>query len=83
MELNRELVLTNEISNIFLTVPDDEMYGEVLKAILLSMESKYGVFGYIDEQENLVIPSMTRDIWLECQVPDKTIIYPRDLFPLH
>lgn len=78
MELQRELIVRNEISDIFLTVPDDEMYGEVLRVILKAMESKYGIFGYIDEQETLVIPSMTRDIWLECQVPDKTIVYPRE-----
>jgi len=78
MELQRELILRNEISDIFLTVPDDEMYGEVLQAVIKAMESKYGIFGYIDEQETLVIPSMTRDIWSECQVPQKSIVYPRD-----
>ena len=78
MELQKELILRNEISDIFLTVPDDEMYGEVLQVLLKAMESKYGIFGYIDEQDTLVIPSMTRDIWEECQIPDKTIIYPRE-----
>ncbi len=66
------------MSYIFLTVPDDEMYSEVLRVILEATESKYGIFGYIDEQETLVIPSMSRDIWEECQVPDKTIVYPRE-----
>ncbi len=78
MDLQRQLILRNEISDIFLTVPDDQMYGEVLQVILKAMESKYGIFGYIDEQETLVIPSMTRDIWAECQIPDKTVIYPRE-----
>jgi PAS domain S-box-containing protein len=27
---------------------------------------------------DIVIPSMTRDIWAECQVPEKSIIYPRE-----
>jgi len=66
----------NRIANIFLTVPDDEMYGEVLQVILEAMRSRYGIFGYIDELGNLVIPSMTRDIWQKCQVRDKTIVFP-------
>jgi K+-sensing histidine kinase KdpD len=77
-KLQRELILRNEISDIFLAAPDDEMYRETLQVILKATESKYGIFGYIDEQETLVIPSMTRDIWSECQVPDKSTVYPRD-----
>ncbi len=74
----RELAIRNRISNIFLTVPDDEMYGEVLQVVLEAMESRFGVFGYIDENRALVCPSMTRDIWEKCQVPDKTIVFPRE-----
>ncbi|MCE5251915.1 PAS domain S-box protein [bacterium] len=78
-ELNlskQELVIRNTIANIFLTVPDEEMYGEVLDYILKMMDSKYGIFGYIDEYGNLVIPSLTRDIWGKCKIPDKTIVFP-------
>jgi len=72
----RRLDTKNQIANIFLTVPDDEMYGEVLRVILKAMRSRYGVFGYINELGNLVIPSMTTDIWQKCKVRDKTIVYP-------
>ena len=74
----RELAIRNRISNIFLTVTDDEMYGEVLQVVLEAMKSRYGVFGYIDENRAFVCPSMTRDIWEKCQVPDKTIVFPRE-----
>ena len=73
-----ELHIRNRIAHIFLTVPDDTMYAEVLKIILEAMESAFGVFGYIDEQGSLVCPTMTRDIWDQCQIPDKDIIFPRD-----
>ena len=43
-----KLLIQNRISNIFLTVPDQEMYNDVLNVIMEVMESKYGVFGYID-----------------------------------
>jgi PAS domain S-box-containing protein len=73
----RNLSLRNAISQVFLTVPSEEMYSEVLKVILEAMHSPYGVFGYIDEEGANVVPSMTRDIWDKCQVPEKSIVFPR------
>jgi signal transduction histidine kinase len=77
-ESELELALRHQIANIFLTVSDEDMYWQVLKVILDATESKHGVFGYIDEQEALVIPSMPRDIWKKSQITNKTIIYPRE-----
>jgi PAS domain S-box-containing protein len=74
----RDLRIRNQIAQIFLTIPDEEMYEGVLQVVLEALESKYGIFGYIDEHGTLVIPSMTKDIWERCQVPDKTILYPRE-----
>ena len=74
----RELILRNEITYIFLTEPDEMMYNKVLDTILESLESRYGLFGYIDEEGNLVLPSITKDIWDECKIPDKTIVFPRE-----
>jgi len=76
--ISRMLELRNRISQVFLTRSDDEMYGDVLQIILDVMQSRYGVFGYIDQAGALVVPSMTRDIWEECSVPDKNIIFPRE-----
>ncbi len=73
-----ELSLRNRIEKVFLTVSDDDMYGEVLQIVLEALESKYGIFGYIDENGTLIIPSMTRDIWEKCQVPDKTMEFSRE-----
>jgi len=78
LESKQQLSVRSQIAEIFLTVPDDEMYGEVLQVILECMKSKYGIFGYIDEQGVLIIPSMTRDVWEQCQVPDKSITFPRE-----
>ncbi|MDH4266061.1 MAG: GAF domain-containing protein, partial [Deltaproteobacteria bacterium] len=74
----RELSVRNKIDKVFLTIADDDIYVEILQIVLQSMESKYGIFGYIDEHRTLIIPSLTRDIWEQCQVPDKTIKYPRE-----
>ncbi|UCF02372.1 MAG: GAF domain-containing sensor histidine kinase [Deltaproteobacteria bacterium] len=77
-ESERELSIRNRIAEVFLSVPDDEMYGEVLQIVLDAMESKYGVFGYIEEDGALVCPSMTRDIWEQCLMADKDIVFPRE-----
>jgi len=76
LESERELLTTNRIAQILLTVPDDQMYADVLQVILEATDSKYGIFGYIDESGRLVLPSLTRDIWEQCQVADKSTVYP-------
>ena len=77
-ELVRELAIRNRIAEILLTISDDEMYSEVLQVVLEAMGSRYGVFGYIDQKGDLVCPTMTRDVWDQCNVPDKDIVFPRD-----
>jgi len=74
----RKLSIRNRIAGIFLTVPDEEIYGEILQFVLEVMKSKYGIFGYINEDAAYVCPSMTRDVWDQCRVPDKDIVFPRE-----
>ena len=73
-----KLQIRSRIANIFFTISDDNMYGKVLEVVLDVMKSKYGVFGFIEEHGALVCPSMTRDIWDQCQISDKNIVFPRN-----
>ncbi len=68
--------ILNRITTIFLTIPDDKMYGEVLEVILQVLKSELGVFGFIADNGDLVIPSLTKGVWKECQVSDKSTIFP-------
>jgi PAS domain S-box-containing protein len=70
--------ILNQIATIFLTIPDEEMYGEVLAVVLQAMKSKYGIFGYIGDNGELIMPSLTREVWGECRVPGKSIVFPSD-----
>lgn len=72
-----ELAIKNQISRVFITSPDDELFKDVLNIVLKALISKYGIFGYIDEDGALVCPSMTKDIWEECKIQDKDIRFPR------
>ena len=75
--LTQELALRNRIGDIFLIMSDEDMYPEVLTVLLETMQSRFGTFGYIDENGALVVPTMTRHIWDQCEVADKTILFPR------
>jgi PAS domain S-box-containing protein len=77
-EYRRELALRNEVANVFLTVPDDEMYAAVLQLLLDAVESKHGVFGYLNGNGDFVVPTMTRTVRDKCQIPDKTFAFPRE-----
>jgi two-component system, cell cycle sensor histidine kinase and response regulator CckA len=77
-ESEREKTVLNEIANIFLTVPDEAMYAEVLAVVLNEMSSEFGILGYLGESGDLVIPSLTRHVWDQCQVPEKSIVFPAD-----
>ena len=72
--------LTDQIKSLFLTTAKDEAYAQVLQLVLEATGSKYGIFGYLDEKGNLVVPSMTRDIWDKCQLPEKSVVFPRTMW---
>jgi PAS domain S-box-containing protein len=77
-ESRQRLALKNRVANVCLTVPDDQMYGEVLNAVLEVMHSSQGLFGYIDEDGALVVPSLTRHVWEKCRVANKSLQFPRE-----
>ena len=66
------------IADVFLTASEEDTFGDVLDIVLSVMQSEFGVFGYIDEKGDLLVPSMTRHIWDKCRVPEKDIRFPRD-----
>ncbi|MHC4664980.1 MAG: PAS domain S-box protein [Planctomycetota bacterium] len=77
----RELQIRNQINNIFLTCPNEQMYAKVLELVLEALQSKYGTFGYFDQDGRFVVPAMTREIyWEKCNVPEKDIIFERGQF---
>ena len=49
-DLIAELEIRNRISEVFLSVTDEEVYGEVLQIVMEGLKSKYGIFGYINEE---------------------------------
>jgi len=71
-----QMRIKNQIANLFLTRPDEEIYGEVLQVLLKVFDSDYGLFGYIAEDGILALSSLTDDIWDRCEVAGKNIFFP-------
>jgi GAF domain-containing protein len=62
---------------ILLATPEERMYADVLDLLLGVFASEFGYFGYISSDGDLVCPSMTRNIFPACQVPDKDLVFRR------
>ena len=77
-EARNALALRDRIAAILLTADGCRMYAEVLSLVLDELRSPFGYFGFIDENGDLVCPSMTHTIWEQCDIPDKTIVFPKE-----
>jgi len=67
----QELHIRNRIVETFITAKDKNIYDELLSVLLIAFKSEFGVFGYIDENGSLVVPSMTKHIWEQCKIENK------------
>ena len=66
-----------ELSTVLISKTSLEEFSyRVLETAKRLTKSKYGFVGYIDPQtEALICPTMSRDIWNECQITDKSVIF--------
>lgn len=72
----RALIL-NKASLTLLRVDDPlKQYAYLLDFAREITQSRFGFIGYIDPETGyLVCPTMTKDIWSECKIPDKDIVF--------
>jgi PAS domain S-box-containing protein len=73
-----EMAVINNIAEIMLTTHGDDRYEAVLQFILETMSSRYGFFGFINEDGDLVCPAMTNGVWTEQQTANETTVFPPD-----
>ncbi len=74
---NREIALANRILEVFVKETGDDMYDRALNIMLEGMESRHGAFGYIDEQGDLICPTMSK-LADQCKMEEKCIRYQRE-----
>jgi diguanylate cyclase (GGDEF)-like protein/PAS domain S-box-containing protein len=67
VELSRALLASRSI---------DDISQMVLDSATALTESPYGYCGYLDPQTGFfVVPTLSREVWEVCQVPDKNIVF--------
>jgi len=76
--VEREIRIRDKISRTFIIHQDNDLFGGVLDIVLDAMESRFGVFGYLDGPDMLVCPSMTTAMWEQCEMDDTTIYFPEE-----
>jgi len=77
----QEEQLVNRIAELFLTIPDEDMYGQVLAVIQDALQSPIGIFGYMDDEGAWCCPSLSRNVWDQCRMTDKTTRFPKESWP--
>lgn len=65
------------LTDILLLRAESTLFADVLDVLLEVFESEYGFFGYLNAAGDLVCPSMTRQIFALCEMPDKDIVFAR------
>lgn len=78
LQQTRAITLNNRIATTFLNADGKDVFVELLGHILAMTESSYGYVGYINDNGDLFCPTMTRDIWHECDVAEKDVVFPRE-----
>ena len=76
--LEAELAVRHQLAQVFMEASGDQLFHDVLDIVLGMMKSRYGYFGYINQQGDLVCPSMTRGIWHQCEITGKSVVFPRE-----
>lgn len=74
----RTAIIQGQVAAAFLRDSEEDIFNQLLQVIQRFFDCRYGLVGYIDDMGNLVAPSLTRDIWQECRVPDKTFVFPQE-----
>ncbi|MBU1626914.1 GAF domain-containing protein, partial [bacterium] len=66
----KELGIRNRIAEIFLTTFSSKMYSEVQEVVREALDSEYGSFGFLDDNDTLVFPSLSKDVRNKCGMPN-------------
>jgi PAS domain S-box-containing protein len=74
----KELKTRNKISNLFLKYRDEDLYNEILDYLLEIFDSNIGFFSYINNEGDLICPTMEGGVWEKCNIPEKGTIFPKD-----
>jgi len=75
IQIKNTLHIRNRISNLFILHEKDMFYAEVLDLLINHYKVEFGLFGYINEDGDMVAPSLTKGIWDKCEVESKSLVF--------
>jgi PAS domain S-box-containing protein len=78
--MKQDLMIKNLISNIFLTISDEKVYGEIINVIRTALHSESGVYCYLNKNEDLVNPLLTGAVLEKSKKVKKKTIFPKNLW---
>lgn len=76
--MEKMLDIATGIARAFIRNEDDRAYRDIVDLVTESMQSEFGIVGYIDKDGNLVNASYTTGIWESCKIPGKKVKFGRD-----
>ncbi len=76
----KKLSVYNQIAEVFLTASDDEVFEKNLKIILDVLKSSHGIFGYIDDDNFLVIPFMSEKTAEMFNIDSRDVRFPKNIW---
>lgn len=74
----KEILIRNKIAESFVISEERDVFYQILNLLINEFNSQYGYFGYINDEGDLICPSLTYNVWDECKMDEKTIIFPRE-----
>ncbi|MCA9976534.1 MAG: hypothetical protein KC413_12315, partial [Anaerolineales bacterium] len=77
-ESRSEFNLQQQIATTLLTTPEEHVYEQLLQTILDIFTSEYGYVGYIDDNGDLVLTSLTQNTGHIHQNVDRNIVFPHE-----
>lgn len=74
----KELKIRKEIAESFIKSEKYGFFNSVLNVLKKDYNCDFGLFGFVDNEENFVVPSMTTEIWDICEMENKTASFPKE-----
>ncbi len=74
-DCSSHLEFLGRIAQQFVQRPSHDVLTGILDLLRKQFHSPLGILGFIDEQGRLVCPTLTREAWDRCAMPDKKVVF--------
>lgn len=74
-EKNDELAVRGRLADLFLMSPSEEVFSEIIELLRDLFDCQLGYIGYIDEDGDLICPSIVDKIWDQCHIPQNNMVF--------